>query len=123
MDAVFAAAQVAGWPEEALHREYFSLPEAPPRENHPFVLRLLRSGRSIEVPAERSATEVLAEHGLGVPTKCSDGLCGVCALPYDAAQSQAVEHRDVVLSARERERKIILCCARAGSGGVIALEL
>ena len=124
MDAVFAAAAAAGWPDAALHREYFSLPEAPPRENHAFVLRLLDSGRELAVPADSSATEVLAEAGLKIEVKCSDGLCGVCAAAYDLAQSDAIEHRDVVLSQAERGQRIVLCCSRAAApGGVIALRL
>lgn len=122
MDAVFAAAAAQGWPEEALHREYFSVPEAPAWVNHAFRLRLARSGRVLEVPAERSATEVLAEAGVAVTTKCSDGLCGVCAASYDATASGPVEHRDFVLSRREREGRLILCCSRAaGEDGEIVL--
>jgi reductive dehalogenase len=121
MDAVFAVARDAGWPEEALHREYFSVPEPPDYVNHRFVLRLARRGRTVEVPAERSATEVLAEIGVLVDIKCSDGICGVCATPYSAGE---VEHRDYVLSAKERERKLTLCCSRAKApGGEITLEL
>jgi len=121
MDAVFAAAQARGWPDDALHREYFSVPEPPDYVNHPFVLRLAKSGRTIEVPADRSATEALAAAGIFVDTKCSDGICGVCATPYTAGE---VEHRDYVLSARERERKIILCSSRAKHpGGEIVVEL
>ena len=101
------------WPTEALHREYFSVPDAPERVNLPFELQLRRSGRTLSVPAERSATEVLAEAGIAIATKCSDGLCGVCATAYDAAASDAVEHRDVVLSQAEREKRVILCCSRA----------
>ncbi|MCU0921763.1 MAG: 4Fe-4S dicluster domain-containing protein, partial [Burkholderiaceae bacterium] len=124
MDAVFAAASRKSWPEEALHREYFQLPDAPERLNRPFQLKLSRSGRVLQVPAERSATDVLAEAGLAVPTKCSDGLCGVCAVAYDAAASAAVEHRDVVLGAAERQRRVILCCSRAAEdGGTLVLEL
>jgi ferredoxin-NADP reductase len=50
MDAVFAAATARGWPDAALHRELFSVPEAPPRQDHPFTLRLQRSGRDLPVP-------------------------------------------------------------------------
>ncbi|WP_295503356.1 2Fe-2S iron-sulfur cluster binding domain-containing protein [Limnohabitans sp. Rim8] len=83
-----------------------------------------RSSRRLQVPAERSATDVLAEAGVGISVKCSDGLCGVCALPYDAQASDAVEHRDFVLSQNERQQKIILCCSRAQhAGGVITLKL
>jgi reductive dehalogenase len=123
MDAVFATAAAKGWPEQALHREYFTLPEAPERINHAFELKLVRSGRVLQVPAERSATEVLAEAGIAVATKCSDGLCGVCATAYDAAASDEVEHRDVVLSGAERSRRVILCCSRARhEGGRIVLD-
>jgi ferredoxin len=121
MDGVFAAAQGAGWPEDALHKEYFSVPEPPDRVNHPFVLRLLGRDRTVEVPAERSATDVLAELGIFVDTKCSDGICGVCATPYTAGE---VEHRDYVLSARERAHKLTLCCSRAKTpGGEISVVL
>ena len=116
MDGVFAAAEAAGWPDEALHREYFSVPEAPDRVDHAFVVQLA-DGRRFEVPVGRSATEVLAAAGVAVDVKCSDGLCGVCASPFDAAASGAVEHRDVVLGAREREHKVILCCVRMQDEG------
>ena len=117
MDGVFEAAAARGWPDEALHREYFSVPEDAAWVDHPFVLRLARSGRTIDVPAGRSATDRLAELGIRIDTKCSDGLCGVCATRYDAAASGAVEHRDVVLSRREREHKVILCCSRTRDAG------
>ena len=124
MDGVFEATSNRGWPEAALHREYFSVPEAPAWVNRPFVLLLSRSARTLAVPADRSATEVLAEAGLGVVTKCSDGLCGVCATRYDAAASGAIEHRDFVLSAAERAQRVILCCSRArDEGGEIVVEL
>jgi ferredoxin-NADP reductase/ferredoxin len=120
MDGVFAAAQAAGWPEAALHREYFSVPEDPDRVDRPFVVQLA-DGRRFDVPADQTATEVLAAAGVAVDVKCSDGLCGVCATPYDAAASGAVEHRDVVLSAAERQRKVILCCVRMAHDGEVLL--
>ncbi|MGL6112009.1 MAG: PDR/VanB family oxidoreductase, partial [Rubrivivax sp.] len=124
MDGVFEAATAQGWPEEAMHREYFSLPEAPDWVNQPFQLQLARSGRTLQVPADRSATEVLADAGITIATKCSDGLCGVCATAYDAAASDEVEHRDVVLSQAERAQRVILCCSRARDpGGTIVVDL
>ncbi len=117
MDAVFETAAAKGWPEDALHREYFQLPEPPAWQNHPFTLRLARSGRTLEVPADRSATDMLADAGLAIDTKCSDGLCGVCATPYDAAASGAIEHRDYVLSRQQRTERVILCCSRPKDPG------
>lgn len=124
MDAVFSAAQARGWPSDALHREYFSLPEGAAAVNQPFVLRLARSGRRLDVPADRSATDVLADAGIAIDVKCSDGLCGVCAMRYDAAASGEVDHRDVVLGQQARAQRVILCCSRARqAGGEIVLDL
>jgi reductive dehalogenase len=117
MDGVFEAAGAKGWPEEALHREYFNVPDADAWVNHAFTLRLAKSGRTFEVPADRSATDVLAQAGIKIDTKCSDGLCGVCSTPYDASASGEIEHRDFVLGRKEREHKVILCCSRPKAAG------
>lgn len=73
--------------------------------------------RTLQVPVGRSATDVLAEAGVNVLVKCSDGLCGTCATRYDAAASGEVEHRDYVLSAGERAQRVVLCCSRARQAG------
>jgi len=124
MDGVFEAAVARGWPEEAMHREYFSVPQADAWVNHAFRLRLARTGQTFDIPADRSATDVLARAGIKIDTKCSDGLCGVCATPYDASASGAIEHRDFVLGRKEREHKVILCCSRAKeAGGEMVVDL
>jgi ferredoxin len=124
MDAVFEAAQHLGWPTEACQREYFHVPEGPQWENHPFVLRLGHDGPRINVAANQTATEALAEYGMNIEVKCSDGLCGVCAHGYHPEQSDAVEHRDFVLSEQQRQQRLILCCSRARhAGGEIVLKL
>ncbi len=121
MQGVFDAAQANGWPDEALSREYFTTPELPDYVNAPFQLELAKSGRTIPVPADQSATEALARAGIHIPTKCSDGICGVCASDYLGGE---IEHRDFVLSAEERKSRVVLCCSRArDAGGTIRLNL
>ncbi len=121
MEAVVAAARAGGYPQEAVHLEYFSLPEEPEYENHPFTLKLAASGREIAVGAEQAATEALAAAGIAVRVKCADGLCGVCKCRVVAG---AVEHRDHVLSRAERGGQMILCRSRAAEpGGLIEIEL
>ena len=80
MDAVFETAEVKDWPEEGLSKEYFSVPEAPDYVNHDFVLELTRTGRSIAVAKEESATDALAAAGLPVSAKCPMA-CAVSAQP------------------------------------------
>ncbi|MEO1689785.1 MAG: iron-sulfur cluster-binding domain-containing protein, partial [Pseudomonadota bacterium] len=100
MTAVQEAAAAAGWPEDAVRQEYFAVPEEPERENRPFTLRLARSGRDIAVAADQAATDALAEAGVHVDVKCSDGLCGVCRCGLVSGE---VDHRDYVLTRAERE--------------------
>jgi len=121
MDAVLDAAAKAGIPDEQLHREYFSVPEQPDYENFAFELLLARSGRRIPVRADETASDALIAHGYSVDVKCSDGLCGVCQCGVVAGE---VEHRDFVLSAKQRKSQIILCQSRAAEkGGVIEIDL
>ena len=120
MDAVMQAAERQGIPEDARHLEYFSVPEQPDYENHPFTLRL-KDGRRIAVLADQTAADALNEAGFHVDVKCSDGICGVCKC---GVLSGDVEHRDFVLSNAQRDGAMILCQSRAKDpDGEIALDL
>ena len=120
MSGVVDAATQAGFPEEARHLEYFSVPEVPDYENHDFKLRL-RSGVELVVPKDKTAAEVLNENGFKIDIKCSDGICGVCKCGLVSGE---VEHRDFVLSNKQRETAIITCQSRAAEAdGVIEIEL
>ncbi|MDJ0825557.1 MAG: reductive dehalogenase domain-containing protein [Rhodobacter sp.] len=121
MTGVIEAADRQGFPEEARHLEYFSVPEAPDYVNHDFTLTLAKTGKSFAVPAEKSATDVLAENGIHVDVKCSDGICGVCKCGLISGE---VEHRDFVLSKAQRKDAIILCQSRAAEeGGEVVIDL
>ena len=109
------------WDEENLHREYFSAPDTSDYENHAFKLILQKSGIEIEVPEDKKATEALFDAGYAVDTKCSDGICGVCATNYIKGD---IEHRDFVLSKEQRQERVILCCSRATEPeGEIVLDI
>jgi len=120
MQGVIEAAERQGFPEEARHLEYFSTPDVPDYVNHPFTLRL-KDGRELRVPEDKSATDVLAENGVHVDVKCSDGICGVCKCGLVSGE---VEHRDFVLSKAQRRGAIILCQSRAAEAdGIIEIDL
>ncbi|WP_174214149.1 2Fe-2S iron-sulfur cluster-binding protein [Pseudophaeobacter sp. EL27] len=121
MEGVMQAATRQGFPEEARHLEYFSVPELPEYENHAFTLKLARSGKVLEVPADKTATDVLLENGHHIDVKCSDGICGVCKCGLVSGE---VEHRDFVLSKAQRKEAVILCQSRAATKqGVIEVDL
>lgn len=121
MTSVMEAAERAGYPEDARHLEYFSVPEQPDYENHAFTLKLAKSGKELLVPADKTASDVLIENGVRVDVKCADGICGVCKC---GLVSGDVEHRDFVLSKSQRQSGIILCQSRAAEkDGVIEIDL
>ncbi len=121
MTAVMDAATAVGVPEDARHLEYFSVPEQPDYVNEPFMVRLKKSGTEFIVPKDKSAADVLTENGYRIDLKCSDGICGVCKC---GLVSGDVEHRDYVLSKKQREGAIILCQSRAAQkDGVIEIDL
>ncbi|MDA5555584.1 2Fe-2S iron-sulfur cluster-binding protein [Shimia sp. MMG029] len=120
MEGVMAAAERQGFPEEARHLEYFNVPEQPEYENFDFKLKL-KDGRELFVPADKIATDVLLENGVHVDVKCADGICGVCKCGLISGE---VEHRDFVLSNKQRETSVILCQSRAKeAGGVVEIDL
>ena len=121
MGAVIKAAEKAGFPDEARHFEYFSVPEVPEYENTEFILRLAKSGKEFLVPADKDAGTILLENGYNINLKCSDGICGVCKCDV---LSGKVEHRDFVLSNKQRQSSMILCQSRASDeGGVVEIDL
>ena len=121
MSSIRQAGLDAGFAEEHIHIEYFSVPEQPDYINLPFMLRIKETGEEIAVDANETAADALNAHGFSVNVKCADGLCGVCQCNFVSGE---VEHRDFVLSNRQRENQIILCQSRAAEeNGVIELDV
>jgi len=73
------------------------------------------------VQSDQTVTDVLLDNGIHVDMKCTNGICGVCRCGLISGK---VEHRDFVLSNKEREDTIILCQSRAlESNGTIEIDL
>ncbi|WP_422037057.1 2Fe-2S iron-sulfur cluster-binding protein [Roseibium sp.] len=68
----------------------------------------------------RTATDVLAETGIAIDTKCSGGICGVCKC---GLVSGKVEHQEFVLSKKQREDAVILCQSRAAEESGVVVDL
>lgn len=115
IDAVLEAAAAAGWPEERLHREYFTatLKESEDPQ-HLFKVRVASTGDEYEIPPDRSIAEVLDEAGHFIPLSCEEGVCGTCMVPLLEGEA---EHRDLYMTPAEHAagEMITLCCSRAKS--------
>lgn len=120
METVKAAC--AHWPPQAVHCEHFSPPpdaSAPQSRNRPFRIRLLRSGRELEVPAEKTIVAVLRENGVFIETSCENGVCGTCLTRYVGGEP---DHRDFVLDEADRKEFVLVCCSRSRTP-VLVLDL
>lgn len=118
MSAVTTLAGALGWPEGRVHLERFA-PEDGPRE--PFGVVLARRGAAMSVGAGETLLDVLDREGLGVPSRCRQGVCGECRLPVLAGE---VDHRDDVLTPAERRAgDVLLPCVSRCARGPLVLDL
>jgi ferredoxin-NADP reductase len=120
LDAVLSSARARGWPEELIHFELFSAPQAS-ADDHPFEVELRASGMTLQVPADKTILQVLIEAGVDPLFDCQRGECGVCSATVLEGE---VDHRDYYLSEAEKANNdvIQLCISRA-KGDRLVLDL
>ena len=118
MDAMLAAAREAGWPEDRLHREYFSAASFDTRGDGSFEVQIASTGAVIRVEPHRSVAAALAVAGIEVPTSCEQGVCGTC---LTRVLQGTPDHRDMYLTPQEQERgdQFTPCCSRAKSARLL----
>ena len=111
LDLTRRLAAEAGWPEAAVHFEYFKN-EMPLDQSMAFEIALARSALSLQVPAGRTIVQVLREHGVGITTSCEQGACGTCRV---AVLDGVPDHQDVHLTATEKARSdcLMACVSRS----------
>ncbi len=118
IDDVTGEAQRAHWAGSRIRSEAFGAPADGPRA--PFRATLA-AGRRVDVSAEETLLEALERAGAAVPSLCRGGVCGECRTPVTGGR---VDHRDLVLSAAEKDsgRWIMPCVSRA-AGDELELAL
>lgn len=114
----------ADMPGDVLRFEHFSSGGTglDPSKERGFDVELIDSGLSLRVPADRTLLATLRKAGFDVASDCEEGLCGSCEV---AVADGPVDHRDKVLSAREKAegRRMMSCCSRARGGSRLKLAL
>lgn len=117
--AVLDAARAAGWDEACLHCELFAgtLDAAGDR---PFSVELRRSGITLEVPVGRTVMDAMEAAGLDTMFDCRRGECGICVAQVLEGD---VDHRDICLSARERDAGGFCTCVSRARSARLVLEL
>ncbi|VTU38838.1 Phthalate 4,5-dioxygenase oxygenase reductase subunit [Variovorax sp. PBS-H4] len=118
MQLVASVGAAWGWPPERMHFEYFKAARPVAAGGTPFELTLARSGRTVQVPAERSIVEVLRSIDVAIDTNCEQGVCGTCLC---TVIDGLPEHRDQYLSAAEKagNTQMLPCVSRARSATLV----
>ena len=82
-------------------------------------VELARSGTSLTVPADRSVLRAIREQLPDTPYSCEQGFCGTCRTKVLAGSP---DHRDELLTERERAGSMLICVSRS-QGGKLVLDL
>lgn len=101
----------AGWrPQDNVHVEHFAGTNA--RPTTAFTVVLKRQAKEFHIPAGESIMQVLMDNGIAVAHSCREGVCGTCET---RVLEGVPDHKDNVLSPRERESNtlIMTCCSGA----------
>jgi ferredoxin-NADP reductase/nitrite reductase/ring-hydroxylating ferredoxin subunit len=117
LSAARAIAAAAGWPDDAVHFEYFKNTNEIDSSGV-FTIELARSGLTLPVPAGKTILNILRENGIGIASSCEQGACGTCAVTVLEGEPL---HQDVYLQPGERaaNRTIMTCVSRAKSGRLV----
>ena len=120
LDAVLAQAHARGWAPERVRFELFAAPEVQAGDQA-FEIVVSSSGRSLTVAPDQSILDVLIEAGLDPVFDCKRGECGVCAV---GVISGDIDHRDYVLTQREKDAaNVIQTCVSRCKGPRLVLDL
>ncbi len=83
-----------------------------PENEETFECMLGDTGKTYLVPKDKTVLDVLLENNIDIPHDCLEGLCGSCEVVVEEGE---IDHRDKVLSTKERmmNKKMMTCCSRA----------
>ena len=111
--AARAIAAEAGWPEAAVHFEYFNN-ESPRDATSAFEVSLARSNKSLRIDSGVSLLDGLRNEGVDLPSSCEQGACGTCIATVLEGEP---DHQDVYLNGSERAAgdRMLTCVSRAKS--------
>jgi ferredoxin-NADP reductase len=117
LEAAREIAERAGWPDEAVHFEYFKN-DRTIDDTTAFEVALARSAMTLRVPGGKTIVDVLRENGVFIPTSCEQGACGTC---MTTVLDGVPDHQDVFLSKAEQASGACMmpCVSRAKSARLV----
>jgi vanillate monooxygenase ferredoxin subunit len=82
--------------------------------NTSFIIQIASTGAQINVSADQTVVQALANAGIDCPTSCEQGICGTC---LTGVKEGIPDHRDMFLSGDEQNAndQFTPCCSRSKS--------
>ncbi|MET3899844.1 ferredoxin-NADP reductase/nitrite reductase/ring-hydroxylating ferredoxin subunit [Devosia sp. UYZn731] len=111
LETVRNTAADLGWPDEAVHYEYFRNDRVID-DSSAFEIELARSAMTLHIPSGKTILEVMREAGLQVSSSCEQGACGTC---LTGVMEGTPDHQDVYLNASEKRANncMMTCVSRS----------
>lgn len=99
----------ANLPLERVHFEYFSSDVKAASEGG-FTVVLQKSGQEVFVKSGETIMQAVRAAGVHVDSSCEEGICGACETRVISGEP---DHRDMILSERERaeSKTMMICCS------------
>ncbi|QQR39756.1 Rieske 2Fe-2S domain-containing protein [Devosia rhizoryzae] len=120
LEMVQETATALGWPDEAIHFEYFQNTK-PVDASSAFDVELARSAMTLHVPAGKTILETMRDNGLTVASSCEQGACGTCLTGVIEGE---VDHQDVYLNKTEKaSNTCIMTCVSRAKGERLVLDI
>ena len=113
-------AATSGVDPDRVHVEYFAGAE-PVASGGGYQVELAKSGLRLDVVEGKTILDTVLEAGIDVPYSCLEGVCGSCETRVLGGEP---DHRDMILSAKEKaSNKTMLICCSGSKGGTLVLDL
>jgi ferredoxin-NADP reductase len=86
-----------------------------------FTVELVRSKKTIVVTPDKSILDTVIDAGIAVDHSCCEGVCGSCETRVISGEP---DHRDSILSPKERaSNKVMMICVSGCKSAALALDL
>jgi vanillate O-demethylase ferredoxin subunit len=120
IDTAIKSAKELGWPDGRLRFEIFAT-VTPIEGDQPFEVVLNNSGKTFQIPSDKTILAVLLEAGEDPLHDCQRGDCGICQV---SVIEGTPDHRDYILSDAEKAAgKVMQICISRSKTPRLVLDL
>lgn len=104
-------------PAACVHVEHFE-GVTPTGQQKSFSVRLARSDKVLDIPAGKTILDMVEQAGIAVAHACKEGVCAACEV---RVLEGIPDHRDLVLSKKERaqNQSMMICCSGSVSAELV----